>query len=132
MNDLQIILQSQTLISSFATATIISMALSAVLYNGYYSKIWRALAVIAGFSISVLILISGMETLGMEDFYLIMKIIILSFIVSAFGFWLGVFIYRREEKLANKKHGINCHLDHMKKELTESIKGCEIGGCKTE
>ena len=132
MNDLQIILQSQTLISSFATATIISMSLSAVLYNGYYSKIWRALAVIAGFSISVLILISGMETMGMVNLSLMITILTLSFIASAFGFWLGVFIYRREEKLAHKKHGTSCHLDHVKKELTESIKGCDIRGCKTE
>ena len=60
------IIQSETIVSAIGTATVISIALSVFLYNGYYSKIWRACAVIVGFCLSFLILISGIGETNTE------------------------------------------------------------------
>lgn len=125
LQDIQTILTSTTMVSSMGTATIIAMALSAFLYNGYYSKIWRAGAVIIGFVISVAMLLSGLgETV---DLSLIITALAFAFISSMLGFVIGVFIYRRAIRMAEIKHGISCHFNNAKKELTESIKGCEVG-----
>jgi hypothetical protein len=130
IEDIQTILQSTTMVSSMATATIISMALSAFLYNGYYSKIWRAGAVILGFVLSVSMLLSGLgETV---DLSLMITALMFAFASSMLGFILGVFIYKRAIKIAELKHGISCHLNNAKEELTEKIKGCDIRGCKAE
>ncbi len=111
IEDILIILNSPTIISALGSATVISMALSSFLYNGYYSKIWRALAVIGGFSISMLILFSGLEKIGQVDFSLMTTAIVITFLTTSMGFFLGVFIYRREDKRSEKKNGVSCYFN---------------------
>ena len=102
------IIQSETIVSAIGTATVISIALSVFLYNGYYSKIWRACAVIVGFCLSFLILISGVGETNTE---LMCMGLIITFLCSSIGFVIGVFIYRREEVRSLKKNGVSCHLN---------------------
>lgn len=108
MNELKIIFESQNIVSAFATSAVISMALSAYLYNGYYSKIWRAAAVLIGFILSVLILIKGTN---MDEFNLSVMFysLVISFLFSMLGFFMGVFIYKRALKNCEKKHNIECN-----------------------
>ena len=106
------ILGSSTIISAIGTSTVISMALSAFLYDGYYSKIWRAGAVLGGFSLSFLILLSGIKE---ADISLMTTALVITFLCSLFGFILGVFIYRREDKKATQRNGQNCHLSECGK-----------------
>ena len=106
------ILGSSTIISAIGTSTVISMALSVFLYNGYYSKIWRAGAVLGGFSLSFLILLSGIKE---ADISLMTTALFITFLCSLFGFWLGVFIYRREQCRAKDRHGMSCHLEYARK-----------------
>jgi len=105
------ILGSSTIISAIGTSTVISMALSAFLYNGHYSKIRRAIVVLGGFSLSFLILLSGIRE---TDISLITTALVITFLCSLFGFVLGVFIYRREDKKATQRNGQNCHLSDCK------------------
>lgn len=102
------IIQSETIVSAIGTATVISIALSVFLYNGYYSKIWRACAVIVGFCLSFLILISG---IGETNTELMCTGLIITFLCSLMGFVIGVFIYRREEAISLKKNGVSFYLN---------------------
>lgn len=111
LSEIQIILQSPTMISSCATATVISMALSVFLYNGYYNKIWRAIAVMAGLVLSITVLIKGLDDVGLINFELMMCALMFSLFSCIFGFWLGVFIYNREVKRAQKKYKTSCHIN---------------------
>lgn len=110
MNDLQIIIQSPTIISALGTATVIAMGLSGFLYNGFFNRVWRAIAVMIGFAIPLMLLALGLESTGAMDASIACWSIILCLCCSTGGFYYGVWIYRREHEKVKKRGCKNCNL----------------------